>query len=131
GTAAMLRELAARRRRPSQWFARNVTVIADAVLVDVHDTASTGLGTGVQRVSRNLATHWLERGVQLVGWSVDRTSLLPVSADAFLARRRKGILGRTPIVPWGGRYILAETLNEPARSSRIAALASYAELVSG
>jgi glycosyltransferase involved in cell wall biosynthesis len=131
GTDALLRTLTAQRRRPSRWFAPRVAVIADAVLVDVHDTASTVLVTGVQRVARNLATHWVDRGIQLVGWSVDRTQLRPVSTDVFRSGRRRRVFGRNPIVPWGGHYLLIETLNEPARSGRIQALAACAGVTSG
>lgn len=131
GTQTLLRQLRRRRRAPSSWFTRNVTIVADTTLVDVNDTANSGLSTGVQRVARNTATHWIDRGAQLVGWSATRTQLLPIDHDAFRARRPRGQRRPTPIVPWGGRYLLTETVNEPARSSRIAALAAHAPHTSG
>ncbi|MDQ1569941.1 MAG: hypothetical protein QOF79_615 [Actinomycetota bacterium] len=126
GLGQLVAQLRARRRRPSKWFDRPATVVTDAVLLDIQESATSTLMTGVQRVARSVALEWLERdSVQLVGWSTSRTQLLRIDADAFEARRRRGLFRRGPIVPWGGTYVLAESLNEPARASRIQALAAY------
>jgi glycosyltransferase involved in cell wall biosynthesis len=101
-----------------------VRVVTDAVLVDVGDTAGSSLMTGVQRVAREVAERWSEKaGVQLVVWSTSRRRLLPIEASRFRSRRSGG--AGVPIVPWNSRYVLPESVNEPARSLRIHALAAY------
>lgn len=126
GMAALFAELRAKRRKPGGWFGAEATIVADAVLLDVHESATTSLTTGVQRVARAVGLEWLDRhGVQLVGWSSTRTQLLRIDADGFRQRRRRGLFRRGPLVPWRGTYVLAESLNEPARAGRIQALADY------
>jgi glycosyltransferase involved in cell wall biosynthesis len=116
GTAAAVRAVA----RP---FRRPVRVIAEEVLVDVGDTAGSALTTGVQRVAREVARRWSdEHGAQLVVWSASRRRLLKLDAARFGERRG----GAGPaVVPWRSRYVLPESVNEPARSLRIHALAAY------
>lgn len=118
GTEAALRSLRRPRGRGT------VTVIADAVLVDVDDSAGSALGTGVQRVAREVAARWAERpGVHLVGWSASRRRLVVLDAESFGRRRRSATRGA--VVPWRATYVLPESVNEPARSLRIHALAAY------
>jgi len=127
GLAPFVRELLAVRRKPAQWFVPEIEIIAEPVLLDVHDSASSRLMTGVQRVARSIALEWIERpGVILVGWSTRGTQMLRINTDAFVSRARRGLFARRPIVPWGGHFVLAELVTEPERSARTQAIADSA-----
>jgi glycosyltransferase involved in cell wall biosynthesis len=109
-----------RRRRP----APPVRVLSGAVLIDVQDTATTRLSTGVQRVAREAAVRWSDRDdAVLTGWSSDRRRLVRLDEAGFRAGRRTR-LAREAIVPWRGTYVLPESVNETARTLRIHALAA-------
>lgn len=125
GVAALVSEIA--RGRWRRLLSPRVDIVDSPVLLDVHDTASSRLMTGVQRVARSLAIEWMSReSVLLVGWSPRRTHLLPISGERFLARASRGLFSRRAIVPLGGHYVLAEAINEPERSAKIQALAQFA-----
>ena len=127
GLEHFIRELGVIRRKPAQWFVPAIEIISEPVLLDVHDSASSRLMTGVQRVARSIALEWIERpGVILVGWSTRGTQLLRIHTDAFVTRARRGLFARRPIVPWGGHFVLAELVTEPERSVRTQAIAGYA-----
>lgn len=112
--------LAGVRRRPG----RAPEVVTGVVLVDVQDTATTRIATGVQRVAREVAVRWSARaGVELVGWTASRRRLVRLDAAGVRAGRRTR-LARGAVVPWRATYLLPETLNENARSLRIHALAA-------
>lgn len=126
GTAALLTSLSRARLRSGGGLRREVEVVAGAVLVDVQDTVTTRIGTGVQRVAREVALDWSKRdNVQLVGWTASRTALVRVDAERVRARLARGVFGKGSIVPWGGHFVLAETTTETARSARIQAIAEY------
>jgi glycosyltransferase involved in cell wall biosynthesis len=129
GVAAFVSKLAASRFRPSRWFAPRIDIVERPVLLDVHDSAHSRLMTGVQRVARSIANEWVDRDdVYLVGWSTRRTQLHPIMREKFTSRAHNGLFGRRAIVPWGGHYLLAESINEPERASRIQAIGSFAGL---
>jgi len=132
GVAPLVSALAAQRLHPRRWFTPRIEVVADPVLLDVHDSASSRLMTGVQRVARSIGIEWVKRdGVVLVGWSTRREQLHPISSSKFVGGIKTGLFARRSIVPWGGHYLLAESINEPERASRIQALGQYAGLRSG
>jgi glycosyltransferase involved in cell wall biosynthesis len=127
GTAALLVAIARdRRAHPARWLDPEVEVIDGATLVDVHDSATTRLSTGVQRLARGIADHWIPRGATLVGWSPSRTQLRTIAPEAWAARKRGRSLAGRGIVPWNGRYALAEVVTDTERSTRIHALAEFA-----
>ena len=129
GVAVLVRKLARERLHPKRWLSPRIDIVEAPVLLDVHDSASSRLMTGVQRVARSIATEWMQRpDVYLVGWSTRRTQLLPLDRSRFLTRTQRGLFGRRAIVPWGGHYLLAESINEPERASRIQAIGQYAGL---
>ncbi len=126
GMRALLAQVSRERRRPGAWLRPAVTILDSPVLLDIQESATTKLGTGVQRVAREVAMEWMGRdGVELIGWSTSRISLLRIDADRFRSRIARGLFRRGPVVPFGGTYVLAETTNETARSERIQAMADY------
>ncbi|CAN5576503.1 hypothetical protein BH09ACT4_BH09ACT4_01490 [soil metagenome] len=120
GTEAAVRRMERSRRAPG-----SIRIVTDAVLIHVHDTATTTLITGVQRVAREVGVRWSrETDAMLVGWSTSRRRLVRLDAEGFRARRRTR-LSREAVVPWRARYVLPETVVETSRTLRIHALAAY------
>lgn len=111
------------RRRPP------VEVLTDAVVLDVHHTARTPLGTGIQRVVRQVLQHW-KGPATLVGWDTAMTGMRSLSAEE---RANATWGGRAParptethvVVPWRSRYVLLELAVEDARTTRLAAMAEF------
>jgi glycosyltransferase involved in cell wall biosynthesis len=130
GTAALMRRLGRERRRHiSTLLSAAPLVVADAVLLDVHETATTTLATGVQRVARRIADAWIaEHAVTLVGWSVTRGQLRAIRPAAWRARTRRGILGRRAIVPVSGTLVVPEVITEIQRNARLMSLAAHSGL---
>jgi glycosyltransferase involved in cell wall biosynthesis len=130
GAATLIRALGRERRRHlSTALSRAPLVVADAVLVDVHETATTTLMTGVQRVARRIADAWTaEHDVTLVGWSVTRGQLRQIRRAAWSARTRRGILGRRAIVPVSGTLVVPEVITEIQRNARLMSIAAHSGL---
>jgi glycosyltransferase involved in cell wall biosynthesis len=130
GSAALMRRLGRERRRHlSTLLGPAPLVVADAVLVDVHETATTTLMTGVQRVARRIADAWSsEHDVVLVGWSVTRGQLHPIRMAAWRSRSRRRILARRPIVPVSGTVVVPEVITEIQRNARLLSLAAHSGL---
>lgn len=112
--------------------ARRVRVITEAVVVDVHHTAQTGLATGIQRVVRKSIDRWdAGHEIVLVGWSVDYGGIRVLSPE----ERENALHGTKPTasrgdidtvaVPWRCTYLLPELAIEEERTARIAALAEF------
>lgn len=125
----------ARRRialRP--WSAPAVRVAQDAVIVDVHHTARTGLATGIQRVVRMTLPHWTaQHDVVLTGWTSGLDALRPLTerernnavhgtdkGAAAAARTAHEVL-----VPWRSTYLLPELAIEEERTSRLLSFAEF------
>ena len=111
------------RRRPP------VEVVTNGMVLDVHHTARTKLGTGIQRVVRQILQHW-QGPATLVGWTPGLTALRSLSA----AERDNATWGGTEparptdshvVVPWLSRYVLLELAVEDARTARLAAMAEF------
>ena len=108
-----------------------VRVATDEVLVDVAHTASTVLTTGIQRVARETTRRWLrDHDCTLVSWSRDFQSLRELTelerARIVASQAEEDVEARpeaTVVVPWHATYVLPELAAEPARSSRLLALA--------
>jgi hypothetical protein len=102
-----------------------VHIVTEAVLLDVHNSATRALLTGVQRVSRSLADAFAPKGATLIGWSSNRTQLLPLRADAWAQRGTGRIFQSRALVPFGGHYVLPEVVTDVDRTQRILALAEH------
>lgn len=114
--------LSLRRRLP-------VEVVTDAVVLDVHHTARTSLGTGIQRVVRQILQHW-QGPATLVGWDPAMTSLRSLSTEErdnamWGGRRPARATDAHALVPWRCQYILLELAVEDARTMRLTALADF------
>ena len=110
----------------------HVRVVSDAVVIDVHHTAQTGLATGIQRVVRKTLAEWLTKHeLMLVGWSSSYDGMRELSP----AERENAAYGTAPeatapennelLVPWRSSYVLPELAIENDRTARIAALAEF------
>jgi len=109
-----------RRYRGVAFPGRRAQVVTGVPLVDVHHTALSGLGTGVQRVVRAVAMYLSGHDAVLIGWGTSGERIVELAADRFLARR-KTVRGR-PIIPWNCPYLLAEVVTDVRRAARIGAL---------
>lgn len=111
----------------------SVRVATDEVLVDVAHTASTVLTTGIQRVAREATRRWLrDHDCTPVSWSRDFQSLRELTvlerARIVQSKAEEDVDARpeaTVVVPWHGTYLLPELAAEPARSTRLLALAEF------
>jgi glycosyltransferase involved in cell wall biosynthesis len=130
GPVAMLKSFRRERRAHlSTLLSRQVGVVSDAVLIDVHETATTMLMTGVQRVARRIANAWIaEHEVTLVGWSVTRAQLRAIRLAGWQSRSRRRILGSRGIVPVSGTLVVPEVITEIQRNARLLSLATHSGL---
>jgi hypothetical protein len=115
--------------RPSLRRRRPVEVVIDTVVLDVHHTARTTLGTGIQRVVRQILQNWQGPAI-LVGWNPAMTSLRSLSAEErdnamWGGRRPRRASHATVVVPWRSTYVLLELAVEDTRTTRLAALAEF------
>jgi glycosyltransferase involved in cell wall biosynthesis len=116
---------------------RDVEVVVDAVVVDVHHTWQTDLATGIQRVVWETVSRWeRDHDVTPVGWTDDYTAL--VRLGDLAGRRGFNAFGddadgrgaatdrdAAVLIPFGGSFIVPELAAEPTRSERILALARH------
>ena len=110
-----------------------VRVATDEVLIDVAHTASTVLTTGIQRVARETTRRWLrDHDCTPVSWSRNFQSLRELTeverARIVQSRAEEDVEARpeaTVVVPWHGTYLLPELAAEPARSTRLLAMAEF------
>jgi len=127
GADAFLRRWS--RRRATLHRRMPVDVVTDTVVLDVHHTARTRLGTGIQRVVRQILQNW-QGPATLVGWTPGLTALRSLSPEE---RENATWGGREPVrapdthvvVPWRSRYVLLELAVEDARTTRLGALADF------
>ncbi|MGC5169242.1 glycosyltransferase family 4 protein [Micromonospora sp. DT81.3] len=111
-----------------------VVVEQAAVLVDVSDTVSTTMTTGIQRVVREVAKRWLTRpGVRFVAWTDGWQAMRELEPDE-LARVRDGRarvgedpprVGTTVVVPWETIFVLPEVSAELSRAARLRSLGRF------
>jgi glycosyltransferase involved in cell wall biosynthesis len=109
-----------------------VTVVSDAVLVDVALTAESPFTTGIQRVVRETVNRWVrDRQPTLVSWTQDFQSLrglTPSEHDRATGARLDGLDDTTAtnvLVPWNSTYLLPELAPELNRTSRLASMAEF------
>lgn len=110
---------------------RTMSVVTEATVVDLGDLVSSPLGTGIQRVARNVTREWLDtHGPTVVAWTSRFDATRPVAA-AELSRalgRSADVTHRTPddeqvVVPWHCTYLLPELAVEPPRCAAQQAMA--------
>jgi len=132
---AVVRNIAANPVRRGPFGAsgvRPVRIVKDAVIVDVHHTARTGLATGIQRVVRKTIEIWASKhDIVLVGWGSTYGGLRELSAP----ERENALFGTNPhapkpptgevTIPWKSTYILPELAVEGERTARISAMAEF------
>jgi glycosyltransferase involved in cell wall biosynthesis len=116
---------------------RGLDILPSEVLVDVTHTATYDALTGIQRVVREAAAHWIPRHhPHLVCWDAEvggyrRLSIL--EHDRFvnwrrtvtgeLHRREVEFLLGDPVVPLGGRLVVPELAAEAPRAAGVRCLA--------
>ncbi len=99
---------------------RRLTVVSDAVVVDVDHAARHNRHTGIQRVTRETCSRWSARGITLVAWNAAETAYRAVAAhEAARVLRWRGGHTTTPheaaeadrmplVVPWNCTVVLPE-----------------------
>lgn len=118
GSSALLRKLLSHRNHPGAWLRRPVRVIKPTLLLDIHETGTAKVQTGVQRVANAIAVRWAERpDVTVVGWSPDRRQLRPMRLTSEHGGRITAKLSRHGIAPLGGTYFVPEVFTNPVRTS--------------
>ncbi len=125
---------AVRRETTSESAAWKVVVEREKTLVDVADTSTSTLATGIQRVVREVAKRWAAiEAVRFTGWTKEWQSLRDLEASE-IARVERGTartedegdaVADVVVVPWRTTYILLEVSAEPPRSERTRALARF------
>jgi len=110
---------------------RPVTVIRDAVLVDVHHTAEAAFATGIQRVTRESVRRWVDAyRPTLIGWHADLGSLRRLTPLEVRRACWGGPAVPDPdpgpvVVPLDCTYLLPELATETERTDAIRCLAQY------
>jgi hypothetical protein len=112
---------------------REITVVTDRVLVDVHHTSQTDFATGIQRVARQVTQRWYrDHRPMLIGWTRFHDSLRELSpnqADRALYGADHppgpGAWSTALIVPWQCTYVLPELLAEPIRAQALHAMLEF------
>jgi glycosyltransferase involved in cell wall biosynthesis len=121
---------------------RRVRVLTGATVVDLGDLVQSPLGTGIQRVARNVTAEWLVRhDPVVVAWTPEFDALRVVGEAELEATLRfeaahddvagtdgaDGADGTGPevVVPWGCTYVLPELAVQPTRCAAMQAMAAH------
>ncbi|WP_449385571.1 glycosyltransferase family 4 protein [Cellulomonas soli] len=113
---------------------REVRIVSDGTVVDVHHTAHTALATGIQRVARETARRWsAEHSCTLVAWIDDfdaMRELTPFETARITGEPLPEATGDSPgspaiVVPWRVTYVLPELVADRRRNQRLLALARH------
>lgn len=115
---------------------RRVRALADAVVVDVHDTCRTTKITGIQRVVRETVRRWhRDHPLEFVAWDEDGTALRPLSD--WETNSLLGLPGAVDgddaeldevVVPVGGTFVVTELVAETWRSARLESIVQHSGL---
>jgi glycosyltransferase involved in cell wall biosynthesis len=126
GAAQVLDEL-------SKNSGKAVRVLEGGVVVDAHNTVSSGLSTGIQRVVRNVLDRWSHAySYSLLAWDGDFGRLHQTPDGAHRVEQPIGHPAGAPsIIPWKSTYLLPELSVEQPRLRRIQALAQYSGSATG
>lgn len=118
--------------------ASSLSLVEDAVLVDVSHTSSTNYTSGIQRVVRETVRRWMSsREVVLVAWSQDGKTYRQLGALESARMRGERVaedataIGETErlLVPVGGRVIVAELAIGEKQAERLAAMGTLSSTV--
>lgn len=110
---------------------REVCVVRDAVLVDVHHTAEASFATGIQRVTREAVRRWAQtQKPTLIGWHQSLDSLRRLTPPEIRRACWGGPEVTEPepgpiIVPFNCTYLLPELATEIERTDALRCLAQY------
>jgi glycosyltransferase involved in cell wall biosynthesis len=126
GAAVVLAEL-------SKHAGQAVRILEGGVVVDAHNTVSSGLSTGIQRVVRNVLDRWSQAySFSLLAWDGDFGRLHQAPDGAHRVEQAIGHPAGAPsIIPWKSTYLLPELSVEQPRLRRIQALAEYSGSATG
>ncbi|QWT25025.1 glycosyltransferase family 4 protein [Subtercola sp. PAMC28395] len=135
GGAAALSSLGNRADFSIFGYATRVEIVADAVMVDVHDTCRTDKMSGIQRVVRETVSRWArEHDIQLVAWTKNRRALRRVTEIEYgrvVDKVAASSDGTDPVeteqivVPHGGLLVVPELAAESERAERLLALGRF------
>ncbi|MFL6090652.1 MAG: glycosyltransferase family 4 protein [Aeromicrobium sp.] len=110
----------------------DVTVIQDAVTVDVGDTAGSTYLTGIQRVVRETCRRWMAHQYEALylNWSGRERHLRRLTAEEHAALFDSDtpvpeIDEREVIIPWHGTHLIPELAARPERTARLLPLNRY------
>ena len=123
GAASVLEATLGSREQPLPAGLGN-RVVAGATLVDLHHTSTSGIRTGIQRVTIETVCRWSSRaGVRLVGWHEDLSQLRDLTTEehASFGLTSPGEPAAV-LVPWHCAYLLPEVIDDRVRSARLAAM---------
>ncbi|MEA9984423.1 glycosyltransferase [Subtercola sp. RTI3] len=135
GSLQALRSVGARSDASMFGFTAEIEIVSDAVLVDVHDTSSTDVISGIQRVVRETVRRWLvDHEVILVAWSHNKRSLRRLNAEEEARIRGEEfdlevLATYEPeriVIPNGGLMIVPELVADTTRADRLLALGRFA-----
>jgi glycosyltransferase involved in cell wall biosynthesis len=128
--------VAAAERTTPETGSRTVRLLRDATLVDLGDLVTSPLGTGIQRVARNVTNEWVaSHEVTIIAWTPRFDALRVVGGperEAALAgvvrehdRFRSSGSADEVVVPWDCTYVLPELAIQPARCAATQAMARF------
>jgi glycosyltransferase involved in cell wall biosynthesis len=119
----------------------SLEVVSGMILVDLHHTARSRFGTGIQRVARETARRWLGHpDVVIIGWTEGYGAYRRLPAkEVELAFRHGGAGTDTPpsepnepvLVPWKCVHLVAELPVEGGRAQRYQASVMFSRSASG
>lgn len=104
-----------------------VVVLTGEVVVDLHNTASTTITTGIQRVARETAQRWQRSHAPVfVAWHPRRAALVRLTKyEATGVPTRSHSADRAVLVPWRCTYVLPELMAELPRVAALQGLFRY------
>ena len=110
----------------------DVQIVTDQVIVDLHNTATSAVATGIQRVARETALRWgRDHEPTFVGWHPRRAALVRLAEPEVVGASTgsppdgRGRGRRAVLVPWRCTYVLPELMAELPRVDALHGLFRY------
>ncbi|WP_172582180.1 glycosyltransferase family 4 protein [Subtercola boreus] len=135
GAGEALRGLGERADSSIFGLSAEVEILTDAIVIDVHNTSSTRVMSGIQRVVRETVGLWAqEHEVVLVAWTESRKGLRRLTPREEARMRgddEEAIVSLAPareriVIPNGGRVFVPELSADSERAERFLALGEFA-----